>query len=498
VSSHKTSPEFATSSLSESPSSSVFGDFQTPESLAREIWGALPIDEIHGVVEPTVGVGSFLRSAPDSLRGVPWTCFDINSRYVAETRRLASELGMRRATVRQADAFDLAASDFESLGPTAPILAIGNPPWVTSAAQARSIETNLPYKTNAKFALRGLDAVTGKANFDIAEAILLRLLDALGSFLDLRIAFLVKRSVAMKLARRLLHRAETLSFSSVNAVEHFQASVDAGLFYAHVRTPPLRRASCIWISDEIGAEPVRRAGVRGAGFVEDLDAHAIVARLEAAEPVPWRQGIKHDLAKILELRNTGGRLVNGFGDVVDIESDALVPLYKSSDLANGRPAGRYFPLYQTDLSGPLPDLGRRWPKLAAYLRSHAASFAGRRSRIYSGKYPFALFGVGAYVSAPWKVAVSGLYRTPHFNVIGVGESGRPPVVDDTCYLLPFATEQDAQIVAEHLNGAAARQLITSLADGRAKRPFTKAVLGRIAIPREPWDAAGRAQLTLLR
>jgi hypothetical protein len=484
------------SSRPEPSARAVFGDFQTPIALAREVWNAIPSGDVGAVVEPTVGLGSFVTAAPDAARTAPWFCFDIHPDYVEEARRAAALAGMVRAVVREQDAFSVSSADFRELDRSVPVLAIGNPPWVTSAAQAHAVRSNLPLKSNDEFALRGLDAMTGRANFDIAEAILLRIIAAFEGFSDWRLAFLVKRSVAMKLARRLLGRAECLSFSRVDTSRHFGASVDAGLFYARIHTPAITVASDIAVCDQLGGPSIRRAGMRDARFVGDLDAHAAVAGLEAAAPISWRQGIKHDVAKVLELRSAGDAWENGLRERVEVERDALVPLYKSSDLANDRSAGRWFPLYQTDLSGPIPDLDERWPKLASYLRAHADAFAGRRSRIYEGKHPFMLFGVGPYVLAPWKVAVSGLYRTPQFRVIGPDDRGRPSLVDDTCYLLPFDKREVAEAVASHLNSPGAQQFIASIADASAKRPFTKAVLSRVGIPHEPSDDAP-GQLALL-
>jgi hypothetical protein len=479
------------SSRPEPSAESVFGDFQTPLALARDVWETIGLNDVRAVIEPTVGLGSFLSAAPEAMGAAQWICFDIDRDYVDAARRAAALAGLVGATIRQHDAFSVSSADFRDLDRSAPVLAIGNPPWVTSAAQAHAARANLPHKSNGEFALRGLDALTGRANFDIAEAILLRVIAALDGFVDWRLAFLIKRSVAMKLARRLLGRAEVLAFSSIDAFGHFGASVDAGLFYARVRTPASDPATDIAVANQLGGPVVRRAGIRDARFVEDLDAHSKVAALEAATPVEWRQGIKHDLAKVLELRADGVTWRNGLGEVVDVEADALVPLYKSSDLAHGRSPGRRFPLYQSDLTGPIPDLDDRWPKLAAYLRAHGDSFAGRRSRIYAGKHPFMLFGVGPYVLAPWKVAVSGLYKTPVFRVLGPDEEGRAALVDDTCYLLPFDTQGAAETVAAHLNGPAAQQFIASIADASAKRPFTKAVLSRVSVPCEPSETAHR-------
>ena len=53
-----------------------------------------------------------------------------------------------------------------------PILVIGNPPWVTNSAVGALGGSNLPVKSNFQ-RLNGLDAITGKSNFDISEWMLL-------------------------------------------------------------------------------------------------------------------------------------------------------------------------------------------------------------------------------------------------------------------------------------------------------------------------------------
>lgn len=475
----------------------VFGDFQTPVELARAVWNALPLEEVQAVVEPTVGLGAFLAGAPHRMHGLPWRCFDINPSYVRRAGGIARELGIRDAEIEVRDAFKLSCDQMGGLDYNAPILAIGNPPWVTSSGQAGSDLTNLPEKTNDGFGLSGLDALTGKANFDIAEAILLQLQRALGGFRDVRLAFLVKRSVAMKLSRPLLGSAEALSFSRVDALRWFGTSVDAGLFYAHLKRPPVAPVDHVDIADALGGEAKRRAGVRDGELIDDLDSHAQVAALEADSAIQWRQGVKHDLARVLELRRQeDGSLANGFAEEVDVEPQSLVPLYKGSDVANGREPSRLFPLYQVDLSGPDPQLEAKWPKLAGYLHEHEAAFKARRSRIYRGKHPFSLFGVGPYLLAPWKVAICGLYRVPKFRVLGPMD-GQPAVVDDTCYLLPYGDEESARAVAAHLNSAGPQQLIRAVADRHAKRPFTKAVLARVAVPVAPVHELGEGQLGLL-
>lgn len=464
----------------------VRGDFQTPIALAEQVWSSLgPLGGVGAVIEPTVGTGAFLKSAPDVLLGSPWLCMDLNARHLDHARAVARERGFQDVRIDHADAFGLSAEHLTGFDPERTVLAIGNPPWVTSSGQGSFDIQNLPEKNNARFGLVGLDAMTGKANFDIAEAVLLRLLDAVAAFRDVRLAFLIKRSVAMRLSRSLLGSAAELSFSKVDVAAHFGIAADAGLFVARRQLDGKSIAVQVDIAPTLGSDSTRRAGFRNGRFVEDLDGHADAAYLEAKEPVPWRQGVKHDAARILELIPQGDKLINGLGEVVTIESEVLCPLYKGSDLANGREPRRQFPLFQTDLSGPAVDMGSRWPLLASYLAKHEAVFKARRSRIYAKKPAFSMFGIGPYTLAPWKVVVSGLYSTAKFQVIGPSEEGRPSLVDDTCYLLPFKGEAEARAVAAYLNGAEPQGLIKSLMDEGAKRPVTKALLSRVEIPLRP-------------
>jgi hypothetical protein len=471
----------------------VRGDFQTPEALAGRVWDNLEPRAVRAIIEPTVGTGAFLRTAPSHLLACRWVCRDLNAEYAKQARDVAKARGFADIRIEHADAFDLSPDSVADLDRSQPLLAIGNPPWVTSAGQGSYAVRNLPEKSNGRFGLRGLDALTGKSNFDIAQAVLLRLLDVVADFRDVRIAFLVKRSVAMRLSRELLGSADQLSFAGIDAKAHFGAAVDAGLFFARLTQGRGRATGHVEIAEELGGPWSRRAGFREGRFVEDLDSHTASAHLEAPDPVPWRQGVKHDAAKLLELIPEDGGLRNGLGEAVLVEPDALCPLYKGSDLARGREPRRLFPLFQVDLSGPLADLRLRWPQLADYLAKHEAAFAARRSRIYAGKPPFSIFGVGPYTLAPWKVVVSGLYPTATFRVVGPSPSGQPPLVDDTCYLLPFESETDARTVADHLNGPGPQKLLSALMDGGAKRPITKALLARVEVPCVPLESSWRSE-----
>jgi hypothetical protein len=476
----------------------LYGDFQTPEKLAAAIWRVVDASDVDLIIEPTVGLGVFLTTAPAAARSLPWLAYDVSPDYVDLARIAARSVGID-AVVEQQDAFALDRTFLHADIEDNTVLALGNPPWVTNSAQGGSARPNLPAKWN-RFGLTGLDAKTGKANFDIAESILLSVLAALEPAREVRFAFLLKRSVAVKMVKDLLGVPGLVSagFSRIDAKKWFGASVEAGLFQFTYRPRSAERDARLLLADELGGPTVQEAGIAEGVFIGDLARYERAKAIEApvGEGLLWRQGLKHDLARVLELKISPDGLVNGFGEVVEVENEILCPFYKSSDVAGGRPASRRVPLYQHDLTGPLPELRGRWPRLAAYLDRHRERFAARGSTIYRGKPDFMLFGVGPYTLAPYKVAISGFYKEPRFSVLGPDELGHPPLMDDTCYMLPFESREEAEMMASYLNGEQVQAFVGSIVDRTAKRPYTKDILARIAAPVDS-STGPPAQLRLL-
>ena len=86
-----------------------------------------------------------------------------------------------------------------------------------------------------------------------------------------------------------------------------------------------------------------------------------------------------------------------------------------------------------------------------------------------------MFGIGAYSFAPWKVAISGMYKRSTFTVVGPHE-GRAVVFDDTCYFLAFDDERSARRAATALMSRAASDFFRARIFWDAKRPITKSIL----------------------
>ena len=133
---------------------------------------------------------------------------------------------------------------------------------------------------------------------------------------------------------------------------------------------------------------------------------------------------------------------------------------------------------QRDLAEDPRHLSDTAPRTWRYLSCHADLFQRRRSSIYRGRPPFAMFGVGPYSFAPFKVAISGLYKEPRFRLIGPVQ-GRPVMLDDTCYFVAVNDAASGALLCALLNHLETRRFIATTAFWDSKRPITKKLLQRI-------------------
>lgn len=458
------------------------GDWQTPPALAAAVMevvvGLEP--DAKAVLEPTCGKGAFLVAARRAWPNAALRGFELSHEYVAEARRA---LGGPGTAVTQANFFEIPWEEVVA-GLPEPFVIAGNPPWVTSSTLGTLAGKNVPVKSNFK-GWAGLEALTGKSNFDISEWMLARLLSAARGR-RFTLAMLCKASVARKLLERAALERWPLAgeVRAIDARTHFSAAVSAVLVL--LRAAPGARATTLdpaWdvYSDLFGAEPSSRMAVRRGRVTGDLEAHERTAALESASLVPWRSGVKHDLAPVMELRRAGGSLRNGLGEIVNVEPDCVYPLLKGAELASDDSArDRYVIVTQARLGEDTRSLEARAPLTWAYLTSHRARFAARRSRVYERKPPFAMFGIGDYSFARYKVAISGLHKRLAFRVVGPRD-GRPVMLDDTSYFLPCEDEREAERVAGFLTSKLARDFFEARVFWDDMRPINKSLLGSLSL-----------------
>jgi hypothetical protein len=434
------------------------------------------------VLEPTCGEGTFLAAASRVFPQARLVGFDISPDYVAKARE---RLPPGRSSVNVADFF---ATPWEQIVAElhAPVLVVGNPPWVTNAALGALDASNLPAKANFK-RLSGMDAMTGKSNFDISEWMLIRLLEALGER-SFTLAMLCKASVARRLMEHVAQRGWRLQgeVRSIDARLHFGAAVDAVVLCLRAQEATGREHGNLeWpVYDSLEArEPSTTMGVVDGRVCSDIAAYMSTKELEGASALQWRSGLKHDCSKVMELDHVDGALRNGLGAVVDVEPEYIFPLLKGSDIANGRLVPRRSVIVpQRRLGEDTISLRERAPLLWRYLEAHRAYLDGRKSSIYREQPPFAIFGVGDYAFSPFKVAICGLYKKLAFSAVRPVQ-GRPVMADDTVYFLPCTAEDEAKALVAALSSRRAQAFFEARIFWDAKRPIGKLALQSISLER---------------
>jgi len=460
-----------------------FGDFQTPEALARQICSLLATKGVvpSSLIEPTCGAGVFLRAALDQFPSIQKAIgLDINKHYVERVEANVSETPYKEKTrVILADFFRTQWSQLLENSPD-PLLVLGNPPWVTSATLGSFGSQNLPAKSNFQNH-RGMDAITGKANFDISEWMMLRILDWLNGR-DGVLALLCKTAVARKVLRRAWEHSLHLDGADiykVDALAHFGASVDACLLVCTFQ-PNKSNFDCAVFSDVTAATPSSAFGYRSGKLIADIRLYERWRHLEGAEIYKWRSGIKHDCSPVLELDKDEQYYVNGLAERVELEDTYLFPMLKSSDVANNNVANptRRMLVTQHRVGEKTDSICKAAPQTWRYLQRHASLLGRRASSIYKNRPAFSIFGVGEYSFSPWKVAISGFYKRLAFTTVGPS-ANKPVVLDDTSYFIPCRTEEEALFVAALLNSEPAGEFYRAFVFWDAKRPITVDLLRRL-------------------
>ncbi|HET9921828.1 MAG TPA: hypothetical protein VFQ30_18445 [Ktedonobacteraceae bacterium] len=464
--------------------SKELGDFQTPPSLVMAVLTSLSTGgkRWSRVLEPTCGRGNFidgLLKLPEPPREIQ--AFEIQEVHLQVARRIAEQAQSTRVVVRQANIFDLKLHKDVQWRENGPLLVVGNPPWVTNAELGMLESDNLPRKANIK-GLRGIDARTGESNFDIAESIWLKLMQELAPEQP-TIALLCKTSVARNILQFAFDARLPVTHAAIRIIDAhkwFGIAADACLFIVKIG-PGERRYEAEVYPNLHAIEPDYLTGMVEKRFVANVGMYHQTAAIDGMCPIPWRQGLKHDAASVMELTlNTSRKFSNKLGEMVVIEPEYVYPLLKSTDVFKGKTNDlkRAVIVTQQRLGEDTCKLQYAAPQLWHYLTSHAAVFSQRKSSIYEKQPLFALFGIGDYSFAPYKVGISGFHKTPKFRAIGP-QDGKPVMLDDTCYFIPCPSALEAAFFASLLNDPLCLAFIDSIIFTDAKRPITKKLLQRI-------------------
>ncbi len=467
-----------------------YGDWQTPTQLAEKVCDVHLSKYGHPdiVIEPTCGLGTFVFSALRKFQKLKEIhAIEINRQYVTDLKfqLLLNALNSPLKSypdiyIYNADFFEF---DFTSIVNKSKqrrwnVAVIGNPPWVTNSRQGMNNSLNVPSKRNL-YGLKGIDAITGKSNFDISEYITLELLK-LSQLNNGGISFLLKnsviRNILMKQYTENLHIGN-LEQRLIDASSEFNVSVDASCFLAQFNCSPSLICS---VFDFYSESYIREYGWVNDSFVSDTKQYINVSKYDNQSTYMWRSGIKHDCASVLELSLKDGKYTNRFGEVVNIEDDLIYPLLKSSDINKYQDNifRKFIIVPQRHVGDNTSSLKYTHPLAFSYLTKYESAFTRRKSSIYAGKDKFSIFGIGDYSFKPYKIVISSLYKTIKFILVS-NYNGKPIMIDDTCYQLDFDSFEEATCIFDVLNGNEISSLIQSLVFKDAKRVVTKGLLMRL-------------------
>jgi hypothetical protein len=479
------------------PDRAEYGDFQTNETLADKVAKYLISKTISPelVIEPTCGKGHFIIASLqnfDSIKSIYG--IEIYKPYIWETKFNIIHFFLENTqchkpiiSINHCSVFDY---DFKQISKKYPsetkILIIGNPPWVTNAKLGSLNSKNLPRKTNFKNH-SGLDAMTGKGNFDIAEFITLQMLKTFQSMKG-NMAFLVKNSVI----KNIIFEQKTSKYPISNLEKHcidskkeFNASVEAALFYCKLNEGTAFDCEEFNFYDNFPfpSERVRERlqfGWSNDKFVSNIEAYQSTQNIDGECQFEWRQGLKHDCSSIMELDKVNGHYVNGLNEEIKLEDGLIYGILKSSDLKNTviNQTRKFTIVTQKRVGQATNFIKEDYPETYQYLSNHQAVFEARKSSIYLNKPAFSIFGIGDYSFKPYKIAISGLYKTFHFTLI-LPQNQKPVMLDDTCYLIGFDKLAFAVYTLILLNSDLTKRFLQSITFTDAKRTFTKDVLMRI-------------------
>lgn len=453
------------------------GDYQTPGKfcdivieLLKQKYNLNP----KVVIEPTMGVGNFLVASRKKYNHARLIGIEINNEYIESFKKYGIDAKLFNENIFQFD-FTKVKDEIASLENE--VLFVGNPPWVTNSDLSSLGSFNLPFKTNFK-KNKGLEAITGKGNFDICEYILLELMSKFRDFSNCYFAFLCKEIVGKNIIRDLEKYDFNLEFADMykfDASSVFGVSCDAVLFVTKVsKNSNLSTCNCFDINKPFELKNV--FGWKNNKFISNLENY--IFDFDGKSQLVWRQGIKHDCSKIMEFKLINGELINGNNEKVNLsKSNFLYPLVKSSGFKNRiiDSFDRYVIVTQNYVREDTTKL-KEDANLYNYLMENIHFFEKRKSSIYKNTPPFSIFGVGDYSFYKYKIGISGFYKIPRFSFL---KSSKPVMVDDTCYFIGTNDEKEAIMLMAILDNEKTYSFLESISFKNSKRPFTKDVLQRL-------------------
>ena len=475
-------------SIVSEPHRREYGDFQTNKSLASEVvkYSFVKCEDIESVIEPTCGKGNFIFASIAQFKSLKKIVgVEIYKPYIWKTKFGILNYFLKNPNyskpeidIFHGNAFEFNYSELAKSTQHLKTLVIGNPPWVTNSELGSIDSNNLPEKSNFK-KHSGLDAMTGKGNFDIGEFISYTLLKCFENHNGL-FSFLIKNSVVKNLIQDQKRNSFRISQSeklNIDSKKEFNVSVNACLFLTHLNTEP--DFNCKEL-DFYSRDYLTTFGWYKDKFVYSVKDYDISSIVDGKSIFTWRSGVKHDCSKVMEFERINGHYINGFGEEFNLEKKLVFGLLKSSDLkADKTNTFRKLTIItQKKIGQETKYIKDSLPLTYQYLSSQKAFFDKRKSSIYNDKPDFSIFGIGDYSFAKYKIAISGLYKSTHFTFVSPKDS-KTIMLDDTCYFIGFDNIKIAQIAHLLVNSDLVQKFLKSIIFSDSKRSINKDTLMRI-------------------
>ena len=448
-----------------------YGDYQTPFDFALKICKFLKEEKNLNpeiILEPTCGIGNFLTAAK-IFKSEKYFGIEINYNHCKECVKNFSD---ERLNIINEDFFKC---DFSILPKSNNLLIIGNPPWATNS----NLSKNLPKKNNFKN-LKGLDALTGTSNFDICEYIINSLIEKYRNTKTV-VAMLCKNSVARKIFADMINQRiifECFEIFEFDSKKVFGINASACLLFIRLTDKQIPLSN-FKIYDLDNPNILKKSlNFENGNFY--CNSFYRTYDFDGTCHFEWRQGIKHDCSKIMELTLENGNFKNGNNEFVAAEDKMIFPLIKGSTIKNPivNKFSKYVIVTQKFLGEDTAHLETDTPMIWKYLKKNSALFAKRKSRIYDNAAEFAIFGIGDYSYLPYKVCIGGFNKKPIFS-LAFSMDKKPVMLDDTSYFIGFENYEMAYVAMIYLNSAKVQGFLQNLSFSDAKRPYTKKLLSRL-------------------
>lgn len=447
-----------------------FGDYQTPLEFCYKVCDYIKesglANSTRAILEPTCGIGNFLVAASNAFECQNLVGIEINAEYANTAKMQVPSAIVKVDNIFNVSTKDLCGKDG--------VLIIGNPPWATNS----NLSFNLPPKINFK-GLRGIEALTGSSNFDICEYIILKLLDEYkhtSSTICMLCKTSVARNVILEISRNHIahQKVEILNFNSKKV---FGISASACILMIKLSEDGESSGKIVCEIKNFDNKTVIDTLTVSRGTVKTAN---IKTDLEGKCQLVWRQGVKHDCSKVMELDFKDGKYINKSKTPVHIESGLVYPLVKSSHFKKPiiHEFSKFVIVTQTKPKQDTAYIQAKYPLTWKYLNDNIENFNKRKSVIYKKSAPFSMFGIGDYSFAPYKVGLSGFYKKPLFCLLS---SSKPVMTDDTAYFLAFFDYEIAYSMMLLLNSKTVQEFLLSIAFLDNKRPYTVKLLSRLDI-----------------